>query len=147
MSRPIVVIPDPVLAALQYLRGVAALTALVPAASIVTEIPSSPAYPYLVVNVVPSNGGIYPSIEEAVLQLDALDTDHGGGSPTSGKVTANAIARTARAAMWAIANDSTASGAVLCSSREEIGPQWLPDTVPTPHIACFTQRQAVILHG
>jgi len=146
MSRPIVILPDPVLAILQYLRGVAVLTSLVAPDHIVTEIPSSPSYPYLVVNLVPSGGAIYPSIDDAVFQLDALDIDHSTGT-TSGKVTAAAIARTVRAAMWAIANDTTASGAVLSSCREEIGPQWLPDTVPTPHIACYTQRQAVILHG
>lgn len=144
MGRPVVVLPDATLAVLQYLRGVAALTALVSAANIVTELPSTPVYPYLLVNQIGTAGAVYPSVEHAAMQIDALDVDH---TSTSGKVTASAIARTARAAMWAIANDVTASGAVLSSCYEELGIQWFPDTVPVPHTARYMQRQVVVLHG
>lgn len=141
MPGPVYVLPDPVLAVLQYLRLRGELTGLLPAAHIGTVLPANPVYPYLLVSLA---GGhmVSPATEESAVQLDALAVDVGS---VSGKETASVIARTARAAMWAIRNDIVPAG-VLSSSGEESGPQWFPDTIPTPPVARFVQRHAVVLH-
>ena len=136
MPNPVYVQPDPVLAMLQYLRLRLELTALLPAASFVTEIPTTPTYPYVVVQLA-GGSGIWPALDNPVMQVDAV-----GGS----KVACSLIARTVRACIWAIANDIVPAG-VLSSGHEEMAPAYIPDTVPTPPLPRFTARYSVILHS
>ena len=144
MPTPLVVLPDPVLAVIQYLRARSEVTALVVSANIVSALPEvdAPAWPFILVNGMPSQG-IWPSIDDAGVQIEALDIDH----PTSSrKDTTSLIARTVRAAMWAIANDTVAAG-VLSSCSEISGPQWIPDTTTTPPLGRVIQHQSVLLHA
>ena len=137
MAFPITVQPDPVIALQQYLRARPELVAITAATKIVSEIPSSPSYatPYIVVQWT-GGTGIWPAIDEPSLQVDAV-----GGS----KAVCSLAARTVRACIWAIANDTVAAG-VLVSGAEEVAPSWLPDTVPVPPLPRFTARYRVILH-
>ena len=135
MANPIYLMPDAVLAVLQYLRLRPELTALLPAASIVTEIPSNPTYPYVVIQE-GGGTGIWPAIDEPALQIDTV----GGPKPLCSQ-----IARTVRACIWGIANDVVPAG-VLCSGADTMRMAYIPDTVPTPPLARFTARYSVILH-
>lgn len=136
MANPIYVQPDPVLAVIEYLRDTAEVTALIPANKIVSSIPASnTSYPYIIIQWA-GGSGIWPGIDEASVQVDVI----GGSKPDCQK-----IARTVRAAIWAIANDST-SEATLVSGADEVAPQWFPDTVPTPPLSRYTARYRVLLH-
>ena len=136
MSFPIAVMPDDELAILQYLRSVPEVVALVPASRITTEMPPSPVYPLLLVQRAGGQVAVWQALDEPALQVDAV-----GGT----KAQCKKLMLTARAAILAIANDVVAE-AVLASAYEEVGPQWLPDTVPTPPTSRYTARYRVLLH-
>jgi hypothetical protein len=135
MPNPVYVQPDATLAILQYLRLRPELTALLPAASIVTQIPTRPTYPYVLVTL-GGGSGIWPAMDEPSMQIDTM-----GGT----KVLCGQIARTVRACIWAIANDTTPAG-VLSSSHDEMAPAYIPDMVPTPPLPRYTARYAVLIH-
>ena len=135
MPYPVYVQPDATLAVIQYLRLRTELTALLPAASIVTEIPTSPTYPYVVVQLA-GGSGIWPALDEPAMQIDAV----GGAKALCGQ-----IARTIRACIWAIANDTVSAG-VLSSGWDQMPPAYIPDTIPTPPLPRYTARYSVICH-
>ena len=135
MANPVVVQPDAVLAVLQYLRLRPELTALLPAASLVTEIPTNPTYPYVIVQL-GGGSGIWPGLDEPSLQIDTV-----GGA----KVLCAQIARTVRACIWAIASDVVPAG-VLASGSDEMAPAYIPDTLPTPPLPRYTARYRVLIH-
>lgn len=137
MANPIYVQPDPVLALIQYLRGIAELTTVTPAAKVVSELPSSPDYstPYVIVQRA-GGTGIWPALDEPAMQVDTV-----GGS----KVLCGLAARTVRAALWAIANDIVPA-AVLVSGVDEMPPSWMPDMVPVPPLPRYTARYRVLMH-
>ena len=135
MAYPVAVMPDAVLAVLQYLRARPELTALLPAASIVTEIPSNPTYPYVLVQLA-GGTGIWPALDEPAMQIDTV----GGAKPLCAQ-----IARTVRGCIWAIANDVVPAG-VLASGWDQMPPAYIPDTIPTPPLPRFTARYSVLLH-
>lgn len=138
MPYPLAALPDDELALVQYLRSVPAVTALVPAARITLELAPSPTYP--VVLIQRAGGiGIWPGLDYAALQVDVIDA---AGRRRACKV----LAQTVRAAIWAIANDVVPE-AVLASAHEEIGPQYLPDTVPTPPLPRYVARYRVLMHA
>jgi len=135
MANPVAVMPDAVLALMQYLRLRSELTTLIANDHIVTEIPASPTYPYVVVQE-GGGTGIWPAIDEPALQVDTV-----GGT----KAQCSAIARTVRACIWAIANDVVPAG-VLCSGSDTMRMAYIPDTVPTPPLPRFTARYSLTLH-
>ena len=135
MPYPVYVQPDATLAVIQYLRLRTELTALLPAASIVTEIPTSPTYPYVVVQLA-GGSGIWPALDEPAMQIDVV-----GGT----KALCGQIARTIRACIWAIANDTVSAG-VLSSGWDQMPPAYIPDTIPTPPLPRYTARYSVICH-
>ena len=135
MPNPITVQSDAVLALLQFLRLRPELTALIPADHIVTEIPTSPSYPYVIVQL-GGGRGIWPALDEPSIQVDSV----GGAKALCGQ-----IARTVRACIWSIANDVVPAG-VLCSGADEMAPAYIPDTVPTPPLPRYTARYALLLH-
>lgn len=136
MAYPVIAAPDDELAVVQYLRSTSALTALIPAAKIVTELPDKPAYPYLLVSRIGGLMAVPQRLDEPAIQIDSV-----GGT----KYVCKQIILTARAAILAIANDTVPAG-VLSSAVEEVGPSWLPDTIPTPPIPRYTARFRVFLH-
>jgi hypothetical protein len=135
MPYPIAAQADDELALLQYLRTITTVTALVPVANVIQELPPSPTYPYVLIQ---RAGGdqVAPDIDDAAIQVDVLAETRGA---------AKRLALAVRAAILAIANDQVPE-AVLCSAAQEIGPQWLPDTVPTPPQPRYTARYSIILH-
>lgn len=135
MANPVNVLPDAVLALIQYLRLRPELTTLLPADHVVTEIPSNPTYPYVVVQE-GGGTGIWPAIDEPALQVDTV-----GGT----KAQCSQIARTVRACIWAIASDVVPAG-VLCSGADTMRMAYIPDTVPVPSLPRFTARYSVLLH-
>jgi len=135
MPNPITPGPDATLALLQYLRLRPELTALIPAAKIVTEIPTNPTYPYVLVTL-GGGGGIWPAIDEPSMQVDTF-----GGS----KALCGQIARMVSACIEAIAND-VVPAAVLCSGSSEMRMAWIPDTVTSPPLARYTARYSVLMH-
>lgn len=138
MPYPLALLPDDELALLQYFKSITALTALIPAAQMRTELPNKPTYPFLLVT---RAGGVTVDghgIDEASLQVDVV-----GAAGT--KQATKQAAQLARAAVLAIANDIVAE-ATLVSGHEEVGPSWLPDTVPTPPLPRYTARYRVLLH-
>ena len=137
MPNPLAVLPDVVLAVEQYLRLVPELTALTPAAYVVSELPPKPDYttPYVIVQWAGGNG-IWPAVDEPAVQIDVV-----GGT----KFLCSQVTRTVRAAVWAIANDVVPAG-VLSSGTDEMSPAWFPDTVPIPPIPRYTARYQVTLH-
>ncbi len=138
MAFPLASLPDDELALIQYLRSVPEVTALVPAARITLELPPSPTYPVVLVQ---RAGGqaIWPALDDAALQVDVVNA-------AGGRRACKVLAQTVRAAILAIANDVTAE-AVLASAFEEIGPQYIPDTVPVPPLPRYTARYRVLLHS
>lgn len=139
MANPLFVLPDPTLALIQYLRARSEVTALVPSARIISQINPAPVYPLVVVTSAGSGSeGIWPAVDDAALQVDAYGTD---------QANSFLIARTIRAAVWAINNDIVAAG-VLTSGDDEIAPQWLPDQVtkPAAPLPRVTARYRIILH-
>lgn len=136
MPNPVVAMPDDELATLQYLRTIPEVTALIPGARITTEMPPSPTYPLVLVRRAGGQALIPQGIDETAQQIDVV-----GGTKSQCKRAALAI----RAAILSIANDVVPE-AVLCSGAEELGPQWFPDTVPTPPVSRYTARYSIILH-
>lgn len=136
MPNPLAVLPDGVLATQQYLRGIPEVTALIAAASIVSALPSKPVYPYVIVQWA---GGLghWPAMDEPAIQIDVI-----GGT----KFACGQLARTVRAAMWAVANDTVSEG-VLVSAHEEVAPSWLPDNIPTPPMPRYTARYRILMHA
>jgi hypothetical protein len=131
-----VVMPDPLLAIRQYLISKTEITTLVPATNIVTQIPAvNPTYPYVILSW--GGGlGIWPGIDEPSIQIDVV-----GGT----KIVCGQIARTIRAAIWAIANDIVAAG-VLVSGTDEMPPSWLPDPTSIPPQPRYVARYRILLH-
>jgi len=138
MAYPIADLPDDELAVLQYLKAVPELLALLPAAQMRTELPNKPTYPMLLIQ---RAGGI--TVDGHGLDEPAIQVDVVGAAGT--KAAVKKIANTARGAILAIASDIVAE-AVLVSATEEVGPSWLPDTVPTPPLPRYTARYRVLLH-
>jgi hypothetical protein len=137
MPYPLVIQPDDELALIQYLRGIAQVTALVPGTRITTELPPNPVYPVVLVQRA-GGVGIWPAIDEPALQVDVVENP-------GRRFECKTLMRTVRAAILAIANDTVAQG-VLSSAFEEVGPQWLPDTVPVPPMPRYTARFRVLIH-
>jgi hypothetical protein len=139
MANPLDVLPDDLVAVREYLTGIAKLTALTSATHFVSEIPQAPDFstPYVILK---RAGGryIWPAIDESAVQIDVL-----GGA---GKIACSLVARTVRAAMWAIANDIVAAG-VLSSCNEEMAPSWSPDTVSKPTVPRYVARYLVRIHN
>lgn len=143
MADALHVLPDPVLAVLQFLRARPELvTTLLPSTNVVEALPTNFNGSYLVVTLAGSSG-IWPHIDDPAVQVDALVSGPIEGTETQS--TCSLLARTARAAMWAIRNDIVTAG-VLVSGHEELGPQWLPDLTPTLPVARYTARYRVLLH-
>jgi hypothetical protein len=138
MPYPLASLPDDELALIQYLRSISAVTALVPGVRITTELPPSPTYPVVLVQ---RAGGtvIARAIDDSALQVDVIND---AGKRRECKI----LAQTVRAAVLAIANDQVAE-AVLASGFEEIGPQYIPDTIPVPPLPRYTARYRVLLHA
>lgn len=136
MANPVAAAPDDELAVIQYLRLAPEVTALIPAARITTELPPSPVYPVVLIQRI-GGVGIWPALDEPAQQIDVV-----GGT----KAQCKTLALTVRAAILAIAND-VVPAAVLASASEEVGPSWLPDTVPVPPIPRYTARYRVLLHN
>lgn len=136
MANPLSILPDGVLAIQQYLKGIPGVTELISATKIVSELPSAPVYPYVIVQWA---GGLghWPAMDEPAIQIDVI-----GGS----KFACGQLARTVRAAIWAIANDVVAEG-VLASGWEEVAPSWIPDTVPVPPLPRYVARYRVLMHA
>jgi|GEM_PF-3608757 len=137
------VLPDPTVAVLNYLKSLTEVTNLVHADHIMTQIPLVPDYPYILVQQA-GGKGIWPAIEDVALQIDVVgDTQERN----------NHIARTVRAAIWAIANDivsvtsdSVTTSVTLVKGMEETAPAWMPDLVTVPPLSRYTARYAVTLH-
>jgi len=138
MAFPLASLPDDELALIQYLRTVAQVTALVPGTRITTDLPPNPIYPVILVQ---RAGGtaIWPALDDSALQVDV---EAAAGQRRACKQLAQIV----RAAILAIANDVVAE-AVLASGSEEIGPQWMPDTIPVPPLPRYTARYRVLLHS
>lgn len=137
MPLPLTQYPDDELALIQYLRTIPAVTALVPSARITTELPPNPTYPVVLIQRA-GGVGIWPALDDAALQVDVVAD---AGQRRACKI----LAQTVRAAVLAIANDIVPEG-VLVSASEEIGPQYLPDTIPNPPLPRYTARYRVITH-
>jgi len=138
MPNPLYVLPDLDLALLAYYRARTEIMAILPGtSSIATQLPSgfvSPA-PFVVLNVL-GGGGIWPALGDDAVGIDCYGSD---------KITAGKLARTVRAATWAISNDII-GGATLCSADEEVGPQWFPDAAPTIPLPRYVARYRVVYH-
>lgn len=130
------VAPDAELAVLQFLRSRTEVTSLVPGTRITTSRPQEPTYPVVVVQRVGGTSTAWNFIDEAALQIDVVgDT----------RYNCQRIARTIAGCVLAIANDTVTEG-VLVSAFEEVGPQWLPDTVVVPPLPRYVARYRVLLH-
>lgn len=136
MAYPISVLPDAELAVLQYLRAQSIVTDLVPAERITTALPKEPAYPYVTVKRIGGRAVQWQRVDSAALQVDVW-----GGS----RYECQEVIRTIRATLLAIYGDKV-DEANLVSASEEVGPQWLPDTVMVPPLPRFTARFQVLLH-
>jgi hypothetical protein len=136
MALPVNVLPDAELALIQYLRSRTEVTALIASDRITTVRPPEPTYPLVTVMRVGGQSTSWGAIDEPALQVDVI-----GGS----RYQCQRIARTIRACILAIANDTVSEG-TLASGFEEIGPQWLPDSVVVPPLPRFVARYRVFLH-
>lgn len=136
MAFPISVLPDGELALIQYLRNVSEVTALVPADRITTTLPPKPTYPVVLVQRIGGLANAWQQIDEPAFQVEAV-----GGT----RHQCQQLARTVRAALLAIRND-TVSEATLVSGSEEVGIQWIPDSVVTPPLPRFVARYRVLIH-
>jgi hypothetical protein len=138
MAYTLEVMPDDELAVIQYLRSLSQVTALVPSARITTELPMNPTYPAITVKRIGGLAANIRRIDEPAIQIDVYGPED--------RHTCKQVARTVRAAIVAIANDTVSEG-VLVSATEEVGLQWLPDTElgvkPLPR---YTARYRVLLH-
>lgn len=135
-------LPDPVLAVMQFLRARPEITALTPTPSVVSMLPVNFSGAYVSVTLAGSTP-IYPRIDDAALQIDAMISGQIVGTELENQCSL--LARTVRAAMWSIRNDVVLAG-VLVSCSEELGPQWMPDLTPALPVARFTARYRVLLH-
>jgi hypothetical protein len=136
MAMPINILPDAELALIQYLRSRSEITALVPGSRITTVAPPEPTYPLVRVMRIGGTGTSWGLIDEPAFQVDVI-----GGS----RHLCQQIARTIRACILAIANDTVSEG-TLASASEETGIQWFPDTVVVPPLPRFVARYRVFLH-
>lgn len=136
------ILPDAVFTILQYLRARSEVTALAPSANIVSQMPTVFSGSYITVTLAGS-APIWPHLDEASLQVDVMIT--GPIEGTEAQNNCSILARTVRAAMWAIRNDIV-NGVVMSGCVEEVGPQWMPDLTPTLPVARFTARYRVLLH-
>lgn len=136
MAYPISVLPDGELAVIQYLRSRSEVTTLVPADRITTALPPNPVYPVVLVKRIGGIANAWQRIDEPALQVEVV-----GGS----RYQCQALARTVRACILAIYND-TVSEAVLVSASEEVGIQWMPDEVVVPPLPRYVARYQVLLH-
>ena len=91
MPDPLLVLPDPILVLIQYLRARPEITALVPAASIVTALPTNPVGQYVLLTWA-GGQGIWPAVDDAAIQIDTMYGD---------KAACSLLMRTVRAAVWA----------------------------------------------
>ena len=140
---PLKVLPDPTLAVITYLSSLSEVTSLVAADHILTKIPVSPTYPYILVQQAGGKGN-WPGIDEVAIQIDVI-----GGI----QELCNLITRTVRTAIWSIANDvitvtsnNVTSTAILVEGKDESGPSWMPDMEPVPPLSRYTARYAITLH-
>lgn len=131
-----IVLPDAELALIQYLRTRSEVTSLVPAARITTVRPKTPTYPLVLIQRIGGESLAWNAIDEAAYQVDVV-----GGS----RYDCQKLARTIAACILAIANDTVSEG-VLVSAQEEVGPQWVPDSVVVPPLPRFVARYRVLLH-
>lgn len=138
MPNPLNVLPDDELALLTYLRGISAVTALVSAAKIIQQLPPTPVYPYVLLQRAGGQSPDFRAMDEPAIQVDVLATD---------RQQAKKLMLTVRAAILAIANDIVPNVGVLVSAYEEVGPSWLPDTVPIPPLPRYVARFRVLLHN
>jgi hypothetical protein len=136
MAFPINVLPDAELAIIEYLRSRTEVTSLVPSDRITTTRPPKPTYPLVTVMRIGGTATAWQQIDEPALQIDVI-----GGS----RYQCQQIARTIRACILAIRNDTVTEG-VLVSGTEEVGPQWLPDQVVVPPLPRFVARYRVFIH-
>lgn len=133
--QPLVVHADAELAVIQFLSALDAVVALVPYARISSELPARPVYPAVLVTRV-SGQVIYPALDQPAIAVDVYGTD---------KATAQRLMQTVRGALLSISNDRVPE-CVLVSAEEELGPQWLPDTVAATPIPRYTARYRVLTH-
>lgn len=136
MAMPINVLPDAELALIQFLRSRSEVTALVPSARITTTTPPEPTYPIVRVMRIGGTSTSWGAIDEPAFQVDVV-----GGS----RYLCQQIARTVRACILAIANDTVSEG-TLASASEEVGIQWIPDSVVVPPLPRFVARYRVFIH-
>ena len=136
MPKPINVLPDAELAVIQYLRARSEVTALVSSDRITTVLPPQPTYPHVTLMRLGGDSLAWGNIDESAVQIDVW-----GGS----RYQCQRIARTIRACILAIANDTVSEG-TLVSGFEETAPQWLPDDVVVPPLPRFVARYRVLLH-
>jgi len=136
MTTPVNVLPDAELAIIQFLRSRSEVTALVPSARITTVLPPQPTYPHVTLMRMGGDSIARGNIDDSAVQIDVW-----GGS----RYACQQIARTIRACVLAIANDTVAEG-TLVSGFEETAPQWLPDDVVVPPLPRFVARYRVLLH-
>lgn len=136
MPNPLEIMPDDELAIIQYLRGVPEVTALVPGTRITSDLPDKPIYPVVLIQRVGGTPLVWQHIDEPAIQIDVV-----GGT----RYECKKLALTVRAAILSIAN-YVVPEAVLSSAYEEVGPAWLPDTIPIPPIPRFTSRYRVLIH-
>ena len=136
MAFPITVLPDAELAVIQYLRSRTEVTSLVPADRITTTRPPEPTYPLVTVMRIGGLADAWQSIDAPALQVDVV-----GGT----RHQCQLIARTIRAVLLAIRND-TVSEAVLVSASEEVALQWLQDSVVVPPLPRYVARYRVLIH-
>jgi hypothetical protein len=137
MAFPISVLPDAELAVIQYLRSRSEVTNLVPGERITTTLAPNPTYPVVLVKRIGGNATAWQRIDEPALQIEVV-----GGT----RYQCQALARTVRACILAIRNDQV-SEATLVSGFEEVGIQWIPDSVVVPPLPRFVARYQVLLHN
>lgn len=133
--NPLAPLVDDELALIQYLRGVSVVTADAPAAQIKTDLGADPIYPVVLVNRA-AGITIAPGVDAPAVQVEVI-----GGT----KAQCKRLMQNVRAAILAIANDVVAAG-VLASADEEMGPAWLPDTVPVPPLPRYVARFGLLTH-
>lgn len=136
MARPVTVLPDSELALIQYLRSRSEITTLVPGDRITTSLSPSPTYPVVLVKRIGGLATAWQQIDGPAFQVEAV-----GGT----RYQCQEIARTVRACILAIYND-VVDEAVLVSASEEVGIQWIPDTVVVPPLPRYVARYQVLLH-
>ena len=125
---------DVELATIQMLRATPGVTALVPAASITTQLPPNPMYPHVLIQRASGQMLTWVTIDAPVVQVDVMGTTQGQASRAMLAV---------RAAILGLASTVVPEG-VLESATEQIGPSWLPDTVSVPPVPRYTAHFEII---